>query len=475
MMTGRWWVVLVAAVVGLAPAACGGGSNGSGDADTDADTDTDTDADTDADSDTDTDSDSDTDTDTDDTPNITAESFTRHVVDDALDGAAWASVGDVTGDGKADLVISSFGSLISSMTGGSLSVYEVGADLDTWTKIEIASSDGQLKFPNQTELADLDGDDDLDIVAPAGFLACEMGGLSDCGALAWFENGGDGTEWTRHDIVAYGAQAYYFHGVQLVDLDGDGIDDLVTVGETMFSSTAVAMWFKGTADDARFEPTSREMGTGLGIHPDARDIDGDGDVDFASAEFYLEDASFAWMEQAEAPSVAEPNGVWDRHVIDNTVGPSIQFRFVDDLFGDGETRAIGANHTNVADGDPESGVFAFDIPDDPTTSPWPKTMISTGVVSVPGTMMAPMAAPGVFGVGDIDGDGDLDVALSGDGDKRVFVLEQVSSGSFVTTVIEDPCGQAGGMKIRDLNGDGNMEIVVTAYEQNAVYVYEWIP
>jgi hypothetical protein len=476
----KLFLALAAAVAAWGTAAgCGGGAGGSGAAGTDTDTDTDADTDTDTDADTDTDTGTDTDTDTgtgtDDTPHITPDRFTRHVVDDALDGAAWASVGDVTGDGVPDLVISSFGSLISSMTGGSLSVYAAGADLDTWTKIDIAATDGQLKYPNQTSLADLDGDGDLDVVAPAGFLACEMGGLADCGALAWFENNGDGTAWTRHDVVAYGAQAYYFHGVQLVDLDGDGIDDLVTVGETMTPKSAMAMWFKGTAGEERFESTPREMGAGLGSLPDARDVDGDGDIDFASAEFYLDAASFAWMEQIEAPSVAEPNGVWERHVIDDAVGPAIQLRFVDDLFGDGVTRAVGSNHTNANDGDPESAVYAYEIPGDPTATPWAEQMISTGIVSVPGTVMAPMAAPGVFDVGDIDGDGDLDVALSGDGDKKFYVLEQVSPGVFVTTVIEDPCGQAGGMKIVDLDGDGGNEIVVTSYEQNAVYVYEWNP
>jgi hypothetical protein len=470
----KWFRAVLAAIltVGGAPA-CGGGSGASSDAGADTDTDADTDADTDTD--VDTDADTDTDTDTDDTPHITPDRFTRHVVDDALAGVAWAAAGDVTGDGAEDLVVSSFGPASDLLMRGSITIYAAGADLDTWTEIPVVSQSSTLKYPNQTALADLDDDGDLDIVAPAGFLACEMGGISDCGALAWFENGGDGTSWTRHDIVAYGSQAYYFHGVQLVDLDGDGVDDLVTVGETMTPRSAVAMWFKGTTGADRFESTPREMGDGLGIHPDVRDIDGDSDLDFASAEFYVEGGSFAWLEQVEAPSTGSPAGVWERHVIEGTVGPSIQLRFVEDFFGDGVTRAVGANHTNSNAGEPESAVYAFDIPEDPTATPWPKTMISTGIVSVPNSGLAKMGAPGVFGVGDIDGDGDLDVAVSGDGDKKFYVLEQVSPGSFVTTVIEDPCGQAGGMKIQDLNGDGSMEIVVTAYEQNSVYVYEWIP
>jgi hypothetical protein len=75
----------------------------------------------------------------------------------------------------------------------------------------------------------------------------------------------------------------------------------------------------------------------------------------------------------------------------------------------------------------------------------------------------------------VDSDGDIDLAVSGDGDKRAFVLEQTAPGEFTTHVLEDPLGQAGGMKIVDFDGDGNMEIVASGYDENAIYLYEWTP
>ena len=72
---------------------------------------------------------------------------------------------------------------------------------------------------------------------------------------------------------------------------------------------------------------------------------------------------------------------------------------------------------------------------------------------------------------DYDSDGDLDVLLSGDGDPRVFWLEQTSPGAFVQHVLETGLSQAGGCKVVDLDGDGANELVVTGYETNAVYVY----
>jgi hypothetical protein len=180
------------------------------------------------------------------------------------------------------------------------------------------------------------------------------------------------------------------------------------------------------------------------------------------------------MEQTAAPDAGDPAGLWTRHVIADDVGPSIQLSLVPDLFGDGVLRAVGSNHTNVNNGEPESGIFVYDIPADPKTSPWNGTMISQGIVSVPGSQFAPQAAPGIFGWGDVDGDGDLDIVLSGDGDKRAFVLEQTAPGVFATHVLADPFGQAGGMKVTDLDGDGKAEIVATSYDLNLVAIFEWI-
>ncbi|HUT76334.1 MAG TPA: FG-GAP-like repeat-containing protein [Polyangia bacterium] len=466
--------------------ACGGDDDDAAgtDADTDADTDSDTDADTDADTDTDTDADTDSDTDTDtdtDTDADTddyASNFTVYTVDTTLEGPSFASVADVDGDGLDDLVVSAFGPAVSLQMPGTLAVYLNGGDLDSWTRDDVFTASTTLKFPNGTTLADLDEDEDLDIVVAGGFLACAM--FSGCGSLSWWENVGDG--WTRHDIVPFGSDLFFHHG-ELADIDDDGIDDLVVVGEARISQILTshdeleARWYKGTDTADRFETDARVIGEGLGSMPQVFDLDDDGDLDVLSAEFFIDtifaQASFAWIEQVAAPDAENPAGVWTRHVIADDVGPSIQLALVPDLFGDGVLRAVGSNHTNVSNGEPESGIFVYEIPVDPTDTPWDGTMISEGIVSVQGSQFSPQAAPGIFGWGDIDGDGDLDLAVSGDGDKRAFVLEQTAPGVFATHVLAAPFGQAGGMKITDLDGDGNAEIVATCYEENLVAIFEW--
>jgi hypothetical protein len=104
--------------------------------------------------------------------------------------------------------------------------------------------------------------------------------------------------------------------------------------------------------------------------------------------------------------------------------------------------------------------------------PWEKVQLSSGIVSDPGSFLAPMAAPGIFDVGDLDYDGDEDIALSGDGDPTVYWMEQTTPGTFVMHVLHDDLPQAGGMKIADLDGDGCNEIVVTGYLDGDIYVYQ---
>jgi hypothetical protein len=407
-----------------------------------------------------------------------AVTFTRHTVTTSASGAAFATVADVDGDGTLDLVVSSFGTMGMSIPNGTVTVYERGADLATWTvqSTVVAAADG-VKFPNHPTAVDLDGDGDLDLVVPAGFLACTMGGLgSACGALLWFEQSAGG--WVKHTVVAPGAALFYHHAV-VVDFDGDGILDLVTVGEEKGgllggSDRAETQWFKGIAGADRFETTPRTIGAGGGSFPTVVDLDGDGDLDVVSAEyFHGAGDSFVWFKRTAAPDNANPHGTFVRHVANADSGPGMMLRLVPDLYGDGVTRALVANHTNTAQASPdpwESALFVFDLPADLTT-PWTKHQITQGIASVAGSMFAPMAAPGIFAVGDIDGDGDLDVLLAGDGDPRVFWIEQTSPGTWATHVLETSLKQAGGIEVVDLDGDGRNELVVTGYEANAVYVY----
>jgi len=396
--------------------------------------------------------------------------FTAHLIG-SPSGPAFVTVGDVDGDGQLDIVLSSFGKPGAlGIDGGTVTVWKRTGDLTEWSREVVVAAAEDVEFPNHTTLRDVDGDGDLDVWVPSGFLVCAaIPWEGSCGALAWYEQTPSG--WTRHGLVEN--NPLFFHSAQFADLDGDGREDLVTVAETFGSFGPVdaqAMWLKGVDGGDYFDPQPHTIGQGMGGFPTLIDLDGDGDLDIASAEYAMAGSSAAWFEQTAAPSPEAPDGQWTRHEIAADLGPSIQLSLVPDLYGDGATRAVLSNHSNTQLGDPwESGIYALDIPDDPRGL-WPHALISEGIVSVEGSPVAPQAAPGIFGEGDMDGDGDIDLVVSGDGDPRVFWLEQTAPGDFSTHVLHPNLTQAGGMVIVDLDGDGQNEAIVTGYDDDALYV-----
>jgi hypothetical protein len=395
--------------------------------------------------------------------------FRRYTIDVDAFGPAFVDVGDVDGDGRSDLVVSEFGptridGARVTLSVGRVVAYLQGPSLGCWRAVPIARDSDALHFPNRPTVADVDGDGDNDVVVPAGFFVCAYApDVGKCGAIVWYENRGGGVEWTRHDVIANGAADAYT-GVALADLDGDGARDLVTVGEGTAGSRAI--WIRGDASSDRFAKTEETIGEGGGSFPVVRDLDGDGDLDVAGAEYFVANSSIAWFEQTTQRAFA-------RHVVNAEIGRGFALDFVPNLLGDGVTRGLATNHTNTRDGDGsavESSIFVVDLPGD-ATRPWTARRASTGIVSRPSVGQAMQGAPGVFGWGDIDGDGDVDIALAGDGDARTFWMEQTTPGAFAMHVLEQSLGQAAGARVVDLDGDGSNELVFTGYEDNVVYVY----
>ena len=380
--------------------------------------------------------------------------FTEHGVA-SIARAAFVVAGEVTGGAGPELVSTSFGP--GTNAPGRVSLHELGTDLGDWTTTAIVTEADAIPFPNDPTIADVEGDGDSDVIVPAGFFLCELS-FSPCGSLQWFEQ--DGGSWVRHQIVAPGNPRFY-HVAKLVDIDGDGIDDLVTVSET--ANDARAEWFAGNLGPDRFDPTPNVIGAGGGSLVVVQDVDGDGDDDVVSPQLFG-GSGIAWFERTADPSPGSPAGEWTRHRAVN-FGAGFGIEYVDDLLGDGIDRWVATNHVN----DSGAGVFVIDQAADPR-DPWSATKVSAGIQVnslEPGTL-----APGFFGVGDVDGDGDKDIAVSGDGDPRLFWLRQEADDSFSTFVLDQDMGQAGGGLVIDLDGNGTNEMVFTSYEAGEIRVYE---
>ncbi|SMF58146.1 FG-GAP repeat domain-containing protein [Pseudobacteriovorax antillogorgiicola] len=397
----------------------------------------------------------------------THSNFEKIVIDESPDKPAFISLHDLDSDGSKEIIVSMFGN--SPAGSGSIYIYSRDPEnSEAWVKRKLEGSD--TRFPNSVTVADVNSDGRLDIIAPGGFLACTFP-FGNCGSMQWFEQKQDGN-FVKHGLLS-GKKRFYHH-VEYVDFNGDGLKDLVAVGEEKSAfgdGSSEVHLFPGVDSNDRFGSQYSVIAKGLGSYPSVRDLDQDGDWEIFSSEYFGSSGSFAWLDQGT-------DGQWNRYYIDNSVGKTIQLKFYDNLLGEGKKWAIGANHTNTQDDRraPESAVYLYELPDfssdsfNPNQS-WSKTKISEGIVSRKSPFGGPQGAPGVFDIGDVDGDGDADIIVSGDGDPRLFWLKQ-TNGRFSTEVLDTEIPQ-GGVAVGDLDRDGSPEIVASSYENNKLYLYRF--
>jgi len=396
--------------------------------------------------------------------------FERLAITDSIVGPAFASIADFDADGRLDVAVSLFGKVDGfQIPDGQVLLLEQGERWTDWNAKPLLGTDQHQKWPNGSEAHDMDQDGDLDLIVGGGFLTCQLfPWTAPCGSVFWLEQ--TESDWVMHDIVKPGSDLFFHHPL-LLDVNGDEREDIVVVGESFrgpfgSQSHAEVRVYLAQDEPGTFATEPTVLAEGLGSLPQAWDVDADGDMDLVSAEyFYEQDASYVWLENPGANDAD-----WKRHVINDQSGPAIQFEMVPNAFGDGIARGFGSNHTNTEKSNPdlEASQLAVFTPGDDPTQPWEETIIDSDFASIPDPNSH---APGVFGTGDIDGDGDVDLLLSGDGDPVVKWYEQTTPGEFQVHILEDNFPQAGVTRIVDIDQDGRMDLLVTSYDHNVLMVY----
>lgn len=418
------------------------------------------------------------------------EAFT---VKDPQQSAAFLAVDDLDGDGKKEIVLST---LIeqsppgppTSLSRGALRIFKTSGDATgPWSeRVVIATTDlDGYPFINTPQVFDVDGDGAKDLLVQTGFLTT-LGG-----AQFWMK----GPEFTARSNFATETTklrtGYFWHEAQQADLDGDGRLDMVSTsaqtqdlvnnptnptGSPSAATKLKVEWYRNLGD-GRFEYHLIAEDAG-GVFIKLHDVDGDGDQDIVLTQFFGVPAlreSLIWLEQTKRPAADNGyQGVWARHVIDNTIGLGYHMELAD-LNGDGRTDLVVGNHnhqdnTALIDADGNRipmGLYWFTIPANPRDGKaWVKHVISENFrVSLAGSPTS-QGVPGIFSVGDIDGDGRLDLAVPGDGNDKLYAFRQRADGRFAEELIEDGEKMFGMAVIADIDGDGKNEIVATKHNSN---------
>ncbi len=216
-------------------------------------------------------------------------------------------IGDVDGDGRADVLLAS----------GWWQQPTALAGDPPWQRHDFPFTDQYGGA--QMHVYDVDGDGRNDVVTS---LAAHHFGLS------WFgQVKKDGEiSFVEHEIlsprkeeVVDGVQFGELHALDLIDVDGDGLKDIVT-GKRWWShgaegdpdgpgSRAVVYWFgltRSPGGEVKFVPHLIDDGSGVGVQVVAGDVNGDGKPDVVVGN---KKGTFVLLQQAVKPLLSEPQKI----------------------------------------------------------------------------------------------------------------------------------------------------------------------
>ncbi|MEX0717177.1 MAG: VCBS repeat-containing protein [Planctomycetaceae bacterium] len=204
----------------------------------------------------------------------------RELVLDARHGWSHVPIGDLDGDGRPDfvgLVSQEFESVVAFLNRGGGTFEE---------RVLFEAGDPSFGFSG-IELADLDGDGDLDVLATNGdhfdgFV------LHPAHSVFWLENM-NGASFTRHELGrlpgAYKAVAADFTGNGLLDVAAVGFIPSGVWNDVSGAVRQTLVWYEQTAPREFVERVIERDDRSASLALQAADIDGDGRVDLVIGAF----------------------------------------------------------------------------------------------------------------------------------------------------------------------------------------------
>ena len=343
-------------------------------------------------------------------------SWTVEVIASSATGVTDVDVGDIDADGDLDVV--------GAVTGaGEVRWWQQTAS--GWTPRVLA---GNPTGVNDVALGDADGDGYLDV----------FGLVPGFSKIVWWENPrpGTGVPWTRTDVDTEDDPV----GLAVVDLDRDGDDDVI-VGDVLQDTLA---WWANDGSGAAGTWTRTSIG-GLSdptsTFPVDLDLDGDVDV-LATGDGG--GGSVGWFESSGGAAS------WTWHEI--AVGAAAFGAVAADTDRDGDPDVAWAN--------PVAGM----VEDASNLMAHRGAAFSFEYIGVGGVGLQMFKGPSL---GDIDGDGDLDIASHTGLSAQYRWWEQQSPTTWVQRDIDAiPSGgglgaDVKGIDLADMDLDGDLDLLGT--------------
>jgi VCBS repeat protein/FG-GAP repeat protein len=364
--------------------------------------------------------------------------FTKHIADPDIDGAFSIKAGDMDGDSDIDMVVAA----------------------NDANAIYILENDGSQNYTRHTvyssytnaysvEIGDLDGDGDMDILAYD----------KSSNDIKWFKN--DGTPYDAEwEYQLIDGNTYSPSKITLVDLDGDGDNDIVSHGAT--ATGRPLFWYETSESGGIYSFTEHYLDDVNTASYDFEvvDIDEDGFKDIVAAIFDTDQVVIFRNDGFES---------FSKIVVDSSLDEASSASTAD-VDGDGDLDIVASGYAG-------NKIVWFENDGTPLDGGW----ITHTVLNRPEYFV--LRARPV----DIDSDGDMDIVsitapddndpfndygARGDSDTILTLWKNDGTGSFTEASVDSSVLWATDIDIADIDGDGMSDLIITDQYADDVVWFE---